>query len=152
TMGSPPERGSPAEWPQHKVKLDKFLIGRFEITNAQYEAFCKANGRPFSADPYWKDNYPGDYPDHPVVGLSWQEANDYCRWLGSVIGKEARLPTEAEWEYAAQGSEPGTTFEIAAPELIPTTRVGTYKPNPFGLYDMLGNAAEWCRDWYGLHY
>jgi formylglycine-generating enzyme len=151
-MGSSPDKGTPAEWPEHKVTLDKFLISRFEITNAQFEQFCKATGRPFSIDPHWKDEYPRDYPDHPLVGVSWHETDEYCKWLGSVIGKEVRLPTEAEWEYAAQGSEPGTTYELSSQELVPTTRVGTHRPNDFGLYDMLGNVTEWCQDWYDPHY
>jgi formylglycine-generating enzyme required for sulfatase activity len=151
-MGSSPDKGSPAEWPEHKVTLDRFWISPFEITNAQFEQFCKATGRPFLNDPLWKKEYPGDYPDHPVVGVSWQESGEYCKWLGSVIGKEVRLPTEAEWEYAAQGSEPGTTYELSSQELVPTTRVGTHSPNVFGLYDMLGNVTEWCQDWYDPHY
>lgn len=149
TMGSEIGEGFPSEFPKHKVSLKKFFISRFEITNIQFYTFCKAKKRSFLADPRWvKSGYPQNYPDHPVVQISWQTATDYCAWLSELTGKKFRLPTEAEWEYAAKGSLPGTTLDTAQKAEIPTTRVGSHQPNHFGLYDMLGNAAEWCLDWY----
>jgi formylglycine-generating enzyme required for sulfatase activity len=151
-MGSSNDIGSVGEHPQHKVKVAGFLMARFEITNAQYMAFCQATKHKPPMDPHWIEIYARDYPDYPVVNITYQEGLDYCQWLSKVIDKEARLPTEAEWEYAAQGSTPGTTLEIAGQELLPTTKVGSYQPNKLGLYDMLGNVWEWCSDWYDVSY
>jgi formylglycine-generating enzyme len=151
-MGSDPGIGSPTERPQHQVKLNKYLISRFEITNGQFIAYCNATNRPFNSNPNWSERYPQEFLDHPVTSVTWNGATAYCRWLSSLLGKEVRLPTEAEWEYAAQGSLPGTTYEMAENEVVPTTKVGSHQQNPFGLYDMLGNVAEWCQDWYSQDY
>ncbi|MBI4851926.1 MAG: formylglycine-generating enzyme family protein [Acidobacteria bacterium] len=149
-MGS--STGAITEQPQHEVIVDAFSITRTEVTNTQYLAFCEITKRNLPQDPRWQGLYMRDYPNHPIVGVSWQDAMDYAAWLGTILGKEVRLPTEAEWEYAAQGAQPGTTLEFAARELLPTTKVASYPPNPSGLFDMLGNVWEWCLDWHTPQY
>ncbi len=145
-MGS--DAGDNDERPVHEVRIDGFWLGKYEVTNQQYARFLEATGNP---EPwYW--NEPGyDDPQQPVVGITWHAAVRYCEWAG------LRLPTEAEWEYAASGGQalayPTSTGEIS-PQLanyrqttsnLPSnkpTRVGSFPPNPFGLYDMAGNAWE----------
>lgn len=152
TMGTTDEEGSSSERPPHKVTVDKFSMSRFEITNAQFIAFCRATNYVLPNDPNWKGIYAKEYPDFPIVNITFQEATDYCKWLSSILGREVRLPTEAEWEYAAQGSVIGTNIDTTSGKLIPTTQVGSYAPNQYGLYDMLGNVSEWCSDWFDVNY
>jgi sulfatase modifying factor 1 len=144
--------------PAHKVRLNAFYIDRCEVTNAQYEAFCKATGAKLPM--FWgMDAFrsgPG-FPDHPVTGVAWDDAREYAKWRGK------RLPTEAEWERAARGGVAGQpyvtgkeldTLEInfARSHQGGTLRVASYAPNGFGLYDMAGNVLEWVADRYGADY
>ncbi len=95
-MGSNSERDD--ESPQHPVYLDAFGIDRFEVTNVQYQRFLRVKGR--QAPQYWMENdYPRGQEDYPVIGVSWDDANTYCEWVGK------RLPTEAEWEKACRGTD-----------------------------------------------
>ena len=142
----------------HKVIVDSFFIDKFEVTNAEYLEFCKATDR--GLPEFWNMeafHSGSDFPNHPVVGVSWRDAKDYAEWCGK------RLPTEAEWEYAARGGLDGKpfpdddTFDAKAAnftqsELGGTVEVGSYSPNGFGLHDMAGNVAEWVEDWYGADY
>ena len=145
--------------PQHQVKISSFYIDRFEVTNKEYFDFCQSTGH--SLPEFW--NLPGfrndlNYPDHPVIGISWSDANEYARYAGK------RLPTEAEWEYAARGGKAekdfpdGSLFDpekegINCGQLAKgTQKVGSYSPNPFGLYDMAGNVWEWIADKYDANY
>ena len=155
------------ESPVHDVTLPSFRIGRFPVTVQEFDSFIKARG--YSARKYWAEGYgkykePEDwerqkqYPNRPVVGVSWFEAAAYCSWAGG------RLPTEAEWERAARGPQ-GTRFPWGNAPPLDASRanydnaighpspVGLFPsgstPAPEGLCDMLGNVWEWCRDWYG---
>jgi sulfatase modifying factor 1 len=142
--------------PIHKVYVDSFYIDIYEVTNAQYQAFCEATGRELPW--FWgEDRYRSgpDYPDHPVLGVTWADARAYAEWCGK------RLPTEAEWEYAARGGLSGKKHPWG--DDLDSTRanywfsagprpVGSYAPNAYGLYDMIGNAAEWVADYFDEHY
>jgi formylglycine-generating enzyme required for sulfatase activity len=167
TMGSgaqPPT--SRKEWderdadeaPAHTVKITRpFLMGSTEVTNAQYEQF----------DPEHK-KLRGKFgitaaDDEPVTFVTWQQAVDFCAWLSKKEGKPYRLPTEAEWEYSCRA---GTTKPFSTGETLTAEqanfgvaadgktrrgamKVGSFKPNAWGLHDMHGNVAEWCHDWHG---
>jgi formylglycine-generating enzyme required for sulfatase activity len=161
------------EVPQHEVTLPAYAIGRYPVTNAEFKRFIDDGG--YTTQDYWteagwkqkesetwtKPRYWGDAqwndPSQPVVGVSWYEAVAYCNWLGKKTGKPYRLPTEAEWEYAARGKE-GSRYpwnnqwdktkcnnkENGADR---TTPVGQFSPqgdSSFGVGDMVGQVWEWC--------
>ena len=164
-MGS--NDGRDIEKPVHTVYVDAFYMDVYEVTNAQYRKFVQATGHrePIGwgyVDGKWKDGFEpwkdsrfnGD--NQPIVCVSWDDAVAYCAWAGK------RLPTEAEWERAARGGLAGKRYpwgdsidksqanynrNVGKP-----TPVGRYEPNRYGLYDMVGNAWEWCADWYGSDY
>ena len=160
-MGS---NNTPSEQPIHTVHLDAFYMDQYEITNAQYKAFVLANpewqkeriDRRFHEGTYLENwdgnNYPDGKEDHPVTWVSWHAAMAYATWAGK------RLPTEAEWEFAARGgfanhSYPwGNSIDVSRANyngnVGDTTAVGTYPDNNYGLYDMAGNVWEWCLDEY----
>lgn len=151
-----------AEESPHEVELATFLIGRTEVTVEQFNAFRRARGLARIDEP----------ANRAVTNVSWDECAGYCAWLSSITELDFRLPTEAEWEYACRG---GTAtryfFGDGTSELgeharhfdnshsvhgvvataDPTT-VGERRPNSFGLFDVYGNAAEWCSDWYDAGY
>jgi formylglycine-generating enzyme required for sulfatase activity len=135
----------------------------------------------FNKDYSWRNAGFEQTDEHPVVNVCWNDAVEYCRWLSKKEGKTYRLPTEAEWEYACRagtttryysGDDPETLANVAnvadatAKAKFPdwrcaikandgyvfTSPVGSFKPNAFGLYDMHGNAWQWCADWYGAEY
>jgi formylglycine-generating enzyme required for sulfatase activity len=156
-MGSPDNMGSGDEHPQHTVYLDVFWIMQTEVTNAQY-AKCVAAGACSAPDnTHWQD---AAYADHPVTNVDWNQANAYAQWAGG------RLPTEAEWEKAARGTD-GRTYPWGneAPAALlanccvfvnetETTPVGNYPAgaSPYGALDMAGNVWEWTADWYDSSY
>ena len=138
------------ESPRHRVHLDAFYIDRYEVTNAQYQRFVDATNRrkPAISDPAFAG------PTQPVVGVTWNDADAYCKWAGK------RLPTEAEWEKAARGPEGrrypwGDEWDERRANgnrrLTKTTPVGSYPDgaSPYGIHDMAGNVWEWVADWYG---
>ena len=145
------------EKPRHEVTLDAFLMKNYEVRIREYQA-CVTSGICRSLN--IGQDYPGkDGADRPVAGVSWNDAAAYCKWKGG------RLPTEAEWEYAARAGTKmaryGKLDQIAwhhenRKESTKTSdiayRVGLKQPNAWGLYDMLGNVSEWCLDAYSKDY
>ena len=150
--------------PVHIVYLDGFYMDQYEVTVDQFLQFCDVKGRKMPEQPEWNKN------NHPVVNVSWHDAKAYAKWAGK------RLPTEAEWEYAAREAVKDVRFgngnDIADPSEInfngssehkesysvsgdyrqSTTPVGSFTPNAWGLYDMSGNVWEWCADRYDENY
>jgi formylglycine-generating enzyme required for sulfatase activity len=155
-MGS--DSGRPDEAPIHRVDLPEFGLSTTPVTNEEYAAFLAATGA--AAPPWW--GKPGfDGSDHPVVGVTWDEAARYAEWLSGRCGDAWRLPTEAEWERSARGGvEGGTTSwgdrlpvgEVPQGVLVGPWQVGRGKPNGYGLFDMGTIVHEWCLDWYKADY
>jgi formylglycine-generating enzyme required for sulfatase activity len=150
-MGS--ASGEANEQPEHEVSLDAFLIDQFEVSNAQYRACVEAGSCTASrlADAYTYRNYRDDpaYDNYPVINVSWDQAVAYCTWA------EKRLPTEAEWEYAASGPDDfdwpwGNSFDsqLSAASASDTQPVDSYTEgaSPFDVYNMAGNVTEWVED------
>lgn len=166
-MGSDPKKDSTAhddEQPQHEVYLNGYWIGKNPVTNAQYAAFVAATGR--GAPIGWKNGRPlpgmstAVADQCPVVNVSWENAAAFCQWT-SVLGQgEIRLPTEAEREKAARGTDgrvypwgdqaPTATLCNFGENVRAATSVGQYSPqgdSPYGCVDVAGNVLEWCGDW-----
>ncbi len=147
-MGSDADVGD--EVPPHRVSIGSFYMDISEVTNLQYRRFIEVTGHesPEFCFPEL------DKPDEPVMGVSWTDAAAFAEWAGK------RLPTEAEWEYAACGGLAACVFPWggeADPELANYASFGlvpvkSFPPNGYGLYDMAGNVWEWCADWYGREY
>ncbi|MFX0138868.1 MAG: SUMF1/EgtB/PvdO family nonheme iron enzyme [Candidatus Hodarchaeota archaeon] len=146
-------------YPPHKVYVDSFYIDKYEVTNAMYRKFVEATG--YHVPRSWTTDFSNkrwDHPNQPVCYVTWQDAAVYAKWVGK------RLPTEAEWEYAARGSLVGKKYPWG--DKLDTTKenfftswddyvtkpVGSYPPNNFGIYDIIGNANEWVSDWYSQSY
>jgi sulfatase modifying factor 1 len=154
------DRGRADERPMHLVELPPFRAARTPVTNAEYACFLADAGH---APPrFWAA--PGfAAPAQPVVGVSWQDAVDYCAWLSRRLELRCRLPTEAEWEYAAHGGAETVYSWGDVPPIVggaPLARVpqtapfaaGFSPPNGFGLVDIGFNVHEWCADWYDPAY
>ena len=145
----------------HKVTLDSYYINKFETTYGEFDLFCKATGREI----FNKDFIDNEWRCEacPTAVPNWQAAKDYCKWLSEITGQPFDLPTEAQWEYAARSRgkkvfyatdngqlDHGRNFEPKKGDEIHT--VGTYPPNPLGLYDFSGNVSEWTNDWFNENY
>jgi formylglycine-generating enzyme required for sulfatase activity len=156
-MGSDPSEDPEAgrdEQPAHRVRLSEFYISRFPITNAQFRAFASATGRAL-AEPL-----PAGLDNHPVVNVGWDAAAAFCQWLTALTGQAYRLPTEAEWEKAARGTNGrrypwGNDWDPArlnaghaAGTTTPVDRFSPAGDSVYGAADMLGNVWEWCSDWF----
>ena len=180
------------EQPVHSVTLSNFYMSKYEVTVAEFKEFIDATGYQTDADKRtsgygsyiwngsswetkdgvnWKCDVGGsvrptsDY-NHPVIHVSWNDAVAYCEWRSRKEGKTYRLPTEAEWEYAAGAgannrskwagtnneSDLGTYAWFTSNSGSKTHPVGEKQPNSLGLYDMSGNVWEWCSDWYASTY
>lgn len=150
TMGATPEQGNDAlddEKPAHKVTLDSYYIGKYEVTNELWKAVM---GGTIVSREGAKDN-------EPVVFVSWDDIQRFLRKLNAMTGKNYRLPTEAEWEFAARGGNASRGYKYAGSNIRNEVmwywdnihEVGTKSPNELGIYDMSGNVEEWCQDWYG---
>jgi formylglycine-generating enzyme required for sulfatase activity len=148
-MGSPEseEGRGPGDWdegPQHRVAVQAFSIGKYEITQAQWKAVLGGNN---------PSNFQGD--DLPVESVSWDDVKEFCQKLTQMTGKRYGLPSEAEWEYACRAKTTGAyasdldeTAWYADNSGAKTHLVGQKRANAFGLYDMHGNVREWCEDVY----
>lgn len=156
-MGNKQRIGELDELPVHQVTLKTFSMAKTETTVTQWKAYWHAKDEKMTEeipDWSWTD-------EHPIVNISRDEAVAYCHWLSDKTGNLYRLPTEAEWEYAARGGQLSKGFTYSGGKSLPT--VGWYYdnskgstnavaqklPNELGLYDMSGNVWEWCQDWYG---
>jgi formylglycine-generating enzyme required for sulfatase activity len=181
-MGSPASEPGhkPDEAPQHEVEIRPFWMGKCEVTWDEFDLYWKA--RPGDKEdkepevvrdadavtrptpPYADETFDKGREGHPVLGITHHAAMQYCRWLSLKTGKVYRLPTEAEWEYACRAGTTTAYFWGDDPKKVDeyawydgnsdekTHKVGTKKPNPWGLYDMAGNVSEWCVDTFDKDY
>ncbi len=195
-MGSPPsEQGRNSDETQHQVTLTRgYYMGETEVTVGQWRAFARDSGYRTEAETgggarvwttgkweqkegtYWDNPGFPQSDNHPVTCVSWNDVQEFIKWLNRRDGNINRLPTEAEWEYAARAGTAAVNYwgnnsneacgygNVANSSnwldweahkcddgYAKTAPVKNYKPNNFGLYDMIGNVGEWCQDWYGTY-
>ena len=154
TMGATEEQGSDVyddEKPTHQVTLSSYYIGKTEVTQELWQAVMGSNPSNFSGT------------NLPVERVSWNDCHTFVTKLNALTGKNFRLPTEAEWEYAARGGNKRKGYKYSGSNTIDdvawydsnssskTHPVATKAPNELGIYDMSGNVYEWCSDWYGSY-
>ncbi len=170
SMGDCFAEGDADELPVHQVHLSEFSISKYEVSYQQYLFYCQETGRTLPADDreFWMSfGSPGDLP---IVRVTWYEANAFCEWLSIRTGKFCHLPTEAQWEKAARGpqgyrypwgNEPATCILANYwgcgampdyPSALDEVKIHPEGQSPYGIYNMAGNAAEWCLDWYSPTY
>ena len=151
-MGATAEMKDPhyMEEPTHRVTLtNDYYIGKYEVTQALWKAVMGNNPSKFKGD------------NLPVEWVNWKDCQKFLSKLNRITGKTFRLPTEAEWEYAARGGNKSRGYQYSGSNNLSdvawcyydmgnkTHAVGTKQPNELGIYDMSGNVWEWCQDWYG---
>jgi formylglycine-generating enzyme required for sulfatase activity len=191
-MGDATGDGDPRERPVHVVELDAFYIAKFEMTNGEWKKFRDDPGYddpahwpgghvvPRDQVPYWTqaNNHGGGTPEsdgYPVLGINWDSAAAYCKWVSAKTGKRYRLPTEAEWEKAARGTDQrrypwGNAIDRSYANFVGAQPFDTGRPagfydgathgelktrsnaSPYGAMDMAGNVMEWTADWYSRDY
>ncbi|MCB9285121.1 MAG: SUMF1/EgtB/PvdO family nonheme iron enzyme [Lewinellaceae bacterium] len=181
TMGCTPEQGDDCdedENPAHEVAVGDFYMGRQEVTNAEFCTFLNAKGNQEEGGVAWinldnsfvKIEKKGNvfspkegFEKYPVIAVSWYGARAYCTWMSETNGARFRLPTEAEWEYAARGGNAGKGHKYAGSDDLSDAGwfvsnagnsakpVGAKSPNELGIYDLSGNVWEWCSDWFGTY-
>jgi len=149
-MGATKEQGRNSEKnekPIHKVTVSDFYIGKYPVTQKEWKAIMDSNPSPLEDD------------NLPVVSVSWNDVQEFIRRLNSATGKQYRLATEAEWEYAARGGNRTRGYKYSGSNNLndvawhsgSSGNVGTKRPNELGIYDMSGSVWEWCNDWYGSY-
>ncbi|MBC8255857.1 MAG: formylglycine-generating enzyme family protein [Candidatus Marinimicrobia bacterium] len=172
-MGNPASHIDDDNVPVHSVTIDSFYMDQYEVTVGEFNNFLEATGYNYSMS-LWEKYFVSPTDNHPIVGVDWNAASAYADWSGK------RLPTEAEWEYAARGgldnkrypwgntiSKDDANFHKYWKDDVEyenrskhgkdewkysTAPVGSFQPNGYGLYDMAANVAEWCSDWYQWDY
>ena len=179
--------GSEDEKPLHSVTVDNFYIGKYEVTFQDFKKFIDATDYLTDAEQPDSINFKHGLPPRganngtwkmystgfpvpptdslkPVGNISWYDAVEYLKWLSKETGKEFRLPTEAEWEYAAKGGNKSKGYKYVGGNNLNEVawyvgnsdkrahNIGQKMPNELGIHDMAGNAREWCSDWYGESY
>ncbi len=154
-MGDELGVGEKDELPVHSVTVKTFGLAKTETTVLQWKTYCNETGLPMPKSPQggWVDQ-------DPIANVSWEDAMAYCKWLSNKTGKQYRLPTEVEWEFAARGGKKSKGYQYSGGQNIDTVAwnknnsnnlvhaVAQKKANELGLYDMTGNLWEWCLDWY----
>jgi formylglycine-generating enzyme required for sulfatase activity len=158
-MGDHFDEGDDDELPIHQVELDAFYMDVNEVTAGQFKPFVEDSGYDYDDWDNVAEYSPGD--EFPMIYVNWNDATAYAEWAGK------RLPTEAEWEYAARGGLAGKRYpwgdEITHDDAnylgiggkdkwVKCAPVGSFEANGYGLYDMAGNVWEWCQDWYDEDY
>ena len=156
TMGCTSEQGGDCDddkKPAHQVTVSSFYIGKYEVTQALWKAVMGTTVQ------QQLDNGEGD--NYPMYYVSWHETQEFINRLNAATGKQYRLPTEAEWEYACRGGARSAQYTYSGSNTVgnvawydgnsgrTTHAVGSKSPNELGIYDMSGNVWEWCSDWYG---
>ncbi len=153
-MGDINGNGNKRERPVHQVAVEDAAVGMYEVTFEEYDKFCEATGREKPSDEGWGRDY------RPVINVSWHDATAFAEWLSKKSNQTFSLPSEAQWEYFARA---GTTTEhwmgdkvsketaqckdcSSKSEATMTAPVGSFPPNPWGIYDTAGNVSEWCQD------
>ncbi len=165
-MGATPEQRNDAydnEKPAHKVKLSDYYIGKYEVTQEEWKTVMGTTIEQ-QRDKAGKARFLfGVGSDYPMYYVSWEEAREFCTKLSQLTGLTFRLPTEAQWEYAARGGAKSGGYKYSGSKTIDNVAwyeknsgnkahpVGTKSPNELGIYDMNGNVWEWCSDWYGSY-
>lgn len=163
TMGATSEQGSEdyyREKPTHRVSLSDYYIGKFEVTQELWLAIM--GSEPDFYGEGWIDRY-GRGNNYPAYYISWENCQEFIKKLNTLTGQNFRLPTEAEWEYAARGGIKSKGYKYSGSNSIGEVArwddakdhehfpVGSKKPNELGIYDMSGSVREWCQDWYGSY-